>query len=361
MSERIGVLTAGGDAPGLNAVLRAVVKAATERRWQVIGFQRGFEGLLSDGDYRLLDAENTRGILHLGGTILGTVNHGHFGARSADGAERAVDPEVLLRARATCRRLELRALICVGGDGSLAAAAQLSACGVPVIGVPKTIDGDVGGTQASCGFDSAVAFATDAVGRLHPTAAAHERVMVVETMGRHAGWIALHAAVGGGADFVLIPEIPWSFPSVLRKIQAREDRGRRFTIGVVAEGARWPDGGLVARPPAAEAGEIHLGGIGERLATQLEAMCGKECRCVSLGHLLRGGAPTNFDRLLATRFGVHAVELAAEGAFGMMVSYQPPNVAAVPLRDALSRPHAVSPGSDVVHCARALGICFGDD
>lgn len=357
---RIGVLTAGGDAPGLNAVIRALVKSCRRRNWHVIGFAQGFEGLLS-GAHRVLNEENTHGILHLGGTVLGTVSRGHFPARTAEGELRRLDPRLLIKARETCEGLRLHALICIGGDGSLATAQELFQAGVPVIGVPKTIDNDLAGTAVTLGFDSAAAFATDAVGRLHSTADAHGRVILVEVMGRHSGWIALHAALTGGADFALIPEVAWDFPGLLQKIQEREASGRHFTIGVVAEGAHWPRGGLVVQSSAvAETGEVRLGGIGVRLAAELEARCGKECRCVVLGHLLRGGAPTNFDRLLGTRFGVRAVELAAERRFGMMVSYQPPEVGFVPIQEAIRKRNTIPPDSSLIASARALGIALGD-
>ncbi len=358
---RIGVLTGGGDAPGLNAVLRGVVKAASQLGWEVVGFEKGYEGLLSPASYRILTNENTKGILHLGGTILGTVNKGHFAAKVGEGEARRIDPDILSAAHATVQNLGLRGLVCIGGDGSLSIAQQLYEIGVPVVGVPKTIDNDLEATVITFGFDSAVAFATEALDRLHPTACAHERVMVVEVMGRHAGWIAVSAGVAGGADVILIPEIDWNFDSVIKKIRDRETIGRNFAIVVVAEGARWPDGDLVACATGeGEIGEIKLGGIGERLAREIQRLSGRESRHVVLGHLQRGGAPTTFDRLLATRFGVHAVELVVQGRFGRMVSHQPPDTLSVPISEAIHRIRTVPVKGDLVRTARSLGISFGD-
>jgi 6-phosphofructokinase 1 len=358
---RIGVLNGGGDAPGLNAVIRGVVKAAARLDWEVIGFLRGFEGLIEPFAYRELTNENTKGILHLGGTILGTTNRGRFAAKVGTGDERQIDEAILRAACATCTALDLRGLICIGGDGSLSIAQQLHEAGVPVVGVPKTIDNDLEATVITFGFDSAVAFATDAVDRLHTTACSHERVMVVEVMGRYTGWIAMHAGIAGGADVILIPEIPWGFESIVRKVRERDAAGRPFSIIVAAEGAPWPGGGLVAQGTGSgEIGEIKLGGIGERVAAEVQRLSGKESRCVVLGHLQRGGSPTPFDRLLGTRFGVKAVQLIVEGRFGRMVSHQPPDTLDVPIESAIHRLRTVPPDGDVVRAARALGISLGD-
>jgi 6-phosphofructokinase 1 len=358
---RIGVLTGGGDAPGLNAVIRGVVKAAGQLGWQVLGFERGYEGLLPPACYRILDDEHTKGILHLGGTILGTVNRGRFVAKAGEGERRRCEGSVLEAARQTCLDLGLRGVVCIGGDGSLTIAQQLYEVGVPVVCVPKTIDNDLEATVVTFGFHSAVEFATEALDRLHTTAASHERVMVVEVMGRHAGWIAAHCGIAGGADVILIPEIPWNFDGVLRKIRQRDEAGRNFTIIVVAEGARWPDGTLVAHATGdGSVGEVRLGGIGQRLAEEIQKLSGKESRYVVLGHLQRGGPPVTFDRLLATRFGVSAVRLIVEGRFGRMVSYQPPDTLDVPIAAAVDRVRKVPPSGDLVQAARSLGISFGD-
>jgi len=358
---RIGILTGGGDAPGLNAVIRSVVKAAGQSGLEVIGFERGYEGLLPPAAFRVLDDANTRGILHLGGTILGATNHGRFGATPGQGGKRRISPQVLEDARASCAELNIQGLVCIGGDGSLRIAQQLFLAGVPVVGVPKTIDNDLEATAISFGFDSAVAFATEALDRLHPTAAAHHRVMVVEVMGRHTGWIAVHAGIAGGADVILIPEIPWSFDGIVRKIQERERSGRPFALIVAAEGARMPNGALVAKATGAGGfGKVRLGGIGQLVAEEAQRLTRRESRSVVLGHLQRGGPPTTFDRVLATRLGVHAVRLVKQGRFGRMVSAQPPTTTDVPIVNAINRLRTVPPDGDLVGAARALGISFGD-
>lgn len=358
---RIGVLTGGGDAPGLNAVIRGVVKAANQHGWEVLGFERGYEGLLTPCCYRVLDNENTKGILHLGGTILGTVNRGHFVVKRADGQRRYIAPEVLEQTRKNVKELNLRGIVCIGGDGSLTIADQLHKAKIPVVCVPKTIDNDLEATVVTFGFHSAVDFATEALDRLHTTAASHERVMVVEVMGRHAGWIATYAGIAGGADVILIPEIPWNFDGIVRKIRERDQSGRHFTIIVVAEGARWPDGQVIARGTGGgKVGSVKLGGIAAKLADELSSRTEHECRYVILGHLQRGGPPNTFDRLLATRFGVSAVRLVAEGRYGRMVSYQPPDVTDVPLSAAVNRIRKVPADGDLIQAGRALGISFGD-
>ncbi len=360
--NRIGVLTGGGDAPGLNAVIRGVVRAAAQHNWEVLGFERGYEGLLDPPTYRVLTNENTRGILNLGGTILGTVNRGNFTPRHVGAGRRQVDREVLEAARKTCEALGLIGVICIGGDGSMTIAQQLFEHGVPVVGVPKTIDNDLEATALTFGFDSAVAFATEALDRLHTTAASHERVIVLEVMGRHTGWIAIHSGIAGGADIILIPELRWGFDGIVNKIRAREAAGRPFALVVTAEGARWPDGNLIAHDTGAgRTRSFRLGGIGQRLAEELQRRSGREARSVVLGHLQRGGPPTTFDRLLATRFGVNAVRLIAEGKLGQMVSHQPPETVGVPIIEAINRLRTVPADGDLVRTARALGICFGDE
>jgi len=358
---RIGILTGGGDAPGLNAVIRSVVKAAGQSGIEVVGFEQGYEGLLPPAAYRVLNDANTRGIHHLGGTILGATNRGRFGATAGQGGKRRIASKVLEDARASCEALDIRGLVCIGGDGSLRIAQQLFLAGVPVVGVPKTIDNDLEATAISFGFDSAVAFATEALDRLHPTAAAHQRVMVVEVMGRHTGWIAVHAGIAGGADVILIPEIPWSFDGIVRKIRERERSGRPFALIVAAEGARLPDGALVAKATGAGGfGKVRLGGIGQLVAEEAQRLTRRESRSVVLGHLQRGGPPTTFDRVLATRLGVHAVRLIQQGRFGRMVASQPPTTTDVPIVNAINRLRTVPPDGDLVGAARALGISFGD-
>jgi ATP-dependent phosphofructokinase / diphosphate-dependent phosphofructokinase len=356
----IGILTSGGDCPGLNAVIRAATKSAGRLGYDCLGFLRGYEGLVDPVGYMPLDARNTAGILLQGGTILGSTNKGRFTSLVGEGERVRIDPALLEEAAGTVRQLGLAGLVCVGGDGSLGIAQQLHEHGVPVVGVPKTIDNDLGCTAFTFGFDSAVATATDALDRLHTTAASHERVMVLEVMGRHAGWIALHAGIAGGGDVILLPEIPWTFENVCRKVTTRDAEGKRFTLVVVAEGAHLPDGGLV-HDGSSGRGQIRLGGIGEIVAREISARLGREARVVVLGHLQRGGSPTAFDRMLSTEFGAHAVRLVHEGRFGEMVCYRPPDIASVPIAEAIGRLSTVDPRGSAVQAARALGIGFGDD
>ena len=361
----IGILTSGGDCPGLNAVIRAAVKSSERLGYDCIGFLRGYEGLVEPVGYMPLNSRNTAGILTQGGTILGATNKGRFSATVGEDQRVAIDPVLLDQVATTVRQLSICGLICVGGDGSLTIAQQLYDHGIPVIGVPKTIDNDLGATAFTFGFDSAVACATDALDRLHTTAASHERIMVLEVMGRHAGWIALHAGIAGGGDVILIPEIPWTFENICRKVREREAEGKKFTLIVVAEGAHLPEGGTVHQldAQAAEAGysqQVKLGGVGALVTAEVARRLDREVRNVVLGHLQRGGNPTTFDRVLATEFGAHAVRLIHEGRFGEMVCYQPPNIESVPIAAAIRRLSRVDPASSAVQAARALGISFGD-
>jgi 6-phosphofructokinase 1 len=356
----LGVLTSGGDCPGLNAVIRGVYKSAGQLGYDCIGFQRGYEGLVDPVSYVPLNSRNTAGILSQGGTILGSTNKGRFVAIKGVNERQELDVELLAAVRVTCEQLDLAGLICIGGDGSLAIAQQFHEYGIPVIGVPKTIDNDLSATAYSFGFDSAVACATDALDRLHTTAAAHDRVMVLEVMGRHAGWIALHAGIAGSGDVILIPEIPWTFEHVCDKILDRQRNGKNFTLVVVAEGANLPGGTFVTSERRSKMQQARLGGIGNMVAAEIEQRLGRETRCVVLGHLQRGGAPTAFDRVLATQFGAHAVRLAHQGRFGQMICFHPPRVSSVAIADAVSRLSTVDPSSDAVQAARALGVSFGD-
>jgi ATP-dependent phosphofructokinase / diphosphate-dependent phosphofructokinase len=360
MSKRVGVLTSGGDCPGLNAVIRGVVKSAGQLGYDCVGFLKGYEGLVDPVTYIPLNNKNTSGILTQGGTILGSTNKGRFAARVGVADRLDIDVELLAAARATVEQLNLSGLICIGGDGSLAIAQQFHEFGIPVVGVPKTIDNDLSATAFTFGFDSAVACATDALDRLHTTAASHERTMVMEVMGRHAGWIALHAGIAGGADVILIPEIPWTFEHVCHKILDRDSQGKRFTLVVVAEGAELPHGGLVAQERRKESRQARLGGVGNVVTVEIEERLHRETRCVVLGHLQRGGPPTTFDRVLATQFGAHAMRLVHQRRFGEMICYQPPRIDSVPIIDAVNRLSTVDPTSAAVQAARALGISFGD-
>ena len=355
---RIGVLTSGGDCPGLNAVLRGVVLAAEKLGWEVLGFLDGFEGLLPPGNYVVVDRPRTAGIMPRGGTILGTTNRGHFIAKVGAGDRTEVAQKVIADARDVLKKLRVDALIVVGGDGSMATALQLQQAGINCIGVPKTIDNDLEATAMSFGFDSAVATVMDALDRLHTTATSHKRVMVLEVMGRHAGWIALHGGLAGGAHVILIPEIPFDYERIADAVRARAARGSLSTLVVAAEGACPRDGQKVMR--TSEEGEFRLGGIGEIVAREIAARTGKETRYTVLGHLQRGGAPTTLDRILGTRFGVKAVKLINEKKFGSMVSYQNYQVHHVPIADAVNRLKLVPPDGEMVQTARDVEISFGD-
>lgn len=360
MSTRIGIVTGGGDCPGLNAVIRAVAKAAAKRGWETVGFLGGYEGLLEPRRYVPLDYSAISGLLMRGGTILGTANRGKFSAKTGHGESRGLPKELLDETKRGMEALELRALVSVGGDGSLSIAQQLFEQGIPIVGVPKTIDNDLEGTIFTFGFDSAVACATDALDRLHTTAESHNRVMVLELMGRYAGWIALFAGVAGGADVILIPEIPFSYDSVCAKIREREGQGKKFTLIVVAEGAREKDGEFVTSAGQEANREARLGGVGAVVAAQVEKRTGQETRVCVLGHLQRGGSPTPFDRALCSMFGAHAVELIAAGDFGKMVGWQGAQIGAVNISEAVGRLKTVRPDGNLTRTARALGISLGD-
>jgi 6-phosphofructokinase 1 len=354
---KIAISTGGGDAPGLNAVIRAAVLGAVHRGWTCAGIHNGFGGLLGDGEVEPLGPEQVRGITHLGGTILGTTNRGnpfHWREKRPDGSwgERDRSAELVSAFRAH----GFDALLAIGGDGTLGIAVQLMKMGIPVVGVPKTIDNDVGGTVATFGFDTAVSTATDAIDKLHSTAESHGRVMVVEVMGRHAGFIALNSGLAGSADVILIPEIPFDIEKVCDKIRQRDAAGRHFSIVVVAEGAS-PKGGTASLiDPEHE----RLGGIGDKVANSIQEMTGKETRALVLGHLQRGGSPTTFDRLLGLRFGAAAIRLIAQGKFGHMVALQPPQIVAVALEQTLATPRRVPLDSDSILTARDLGTSLGD-
>ena len=356
--KRIGILNSGGDCPGLNAVIRGVVLAANKLAWEVVGFRDGFEGLLPPGDAVVLDKRTTDGIMSLGGTILGTTNKGHFVSKTGMGEKTIVKPEVIADARRVLDSHRIEGLIVVGGDGSLTTGQQLFEADFPIVGVPKTIDNDLEATAMTFGFDSAVACVVDALDRLHTTASSHKRVFVVEVMGRHAGWICLHGGLAGGADVILIPEIPFDFERVAEVVRRRSAEGALSTMIVVGEGARPNNGSKSSRQNGN--GEARLGGIAEVVAREVSARTGKETRACVLGHLQRGGAPTALDRILGTRFGIKAVGLIERGQFGQMVSYQNYQVLDVPIADAVHRLRCVHPDSELVQTARAVEISFGD-
>jgi ATP-dependent phosphofructokinase / diphosphate-dependent phosphofructokinase len=356
--RKLGVLTGGGDAPGLNAVIRAVVKTASNADVTVIGLEDSFDGLIYPEKSRVLTPKDVTGILRLGGTILGTVNRGD------PFAEPIVTPHGTFdygdRVMEMFQQMELDALVCIGGDGTLAISYEFYRKGIPLVGVPKTIDNDIQGTTSCFGFDTAVSFATDAIDRLHTTAEAHRRIIVVEVMGRYAGWIALHAGTAGGADVILIPEIPYDFDKVVDCLRKRDARGAKFSIVVVAEGARPKDGKLSIVEEAHGGHAERLGGAAKFCGDELTRLTGKETRHVVLGHLQRGGAPTAFDRTLATRFGGKAVELVLRGQFGKMVANHPPELVPIPLGEVVGRTKLVPLDYDLLQTARMMGVSFGD-
>jgi phosphofructokinase-like protein len=354
--RRIGVLTSGGDAPGLNAVIRAVVRSAeVDHGWSVLGIEDGFEGLLGKPRTRPLDAAAVSGLLPRGGTILGSTNKGHFAAMRVDG-ELVRDPAPYKELVANARRLGIDALVVIGGEGSQGIASELARYGVRAVGVPKTIDNDLWGCDRTFGFDTALTVATEALDRLHTTAASHGRVMVLEVMGRDAGWIALHSGLGGGADVILIPEIPFSVEAVASKILTREFQGSSFSIVVCAEGAVQRGGGQVYQEATGT-----LGGIGAHVATQVAKLTNKDARVVVLGHLQRGGVPTPFDRILATRFGAAAVRVLAEGRYGEVVVSREARITTVAMAETAGKVRTVPADHEMVETSRALGIAFGDE
>ena len=360
-TRRVAVLTGGGDCPGLNAVIRAVARTAFNVGWEVWGIEDGFEGLLTR-QVRRLRAPDVRGILQLGGTILGTTNRRNPFSYPVKRGSRWLEVDRSAEVVRHFKRLGFDALIAIGGDGTLTIAEGLFRKGIPVIGVPKTIDNDIQATISTFGFDTAVTTATEALDKLHTTAESHKRVMVVEVMGRYAGWIALHSGVAGGADVILIPEIAFEIEKVCDVIRARERSKREFSIVVAAEGAAPRGGHLMTKGPRQVGREVRLGGIADWLAGEIEKRTGKDTRSLVLGHLQRGGGPTTFDRLLGTRFGAAAMRFAVEGVFGTMVALEPPVVRAVPLAEAVGqgRMKKVPLDSDILRSARDIGIGFGD-
>lgn len=354
MYKQIGILTGGGDAPGLNAVIRAVVRTAVgEFGMKVSGIEDSFEGILGDTHTMKLTPKTVSGILPRGGTILGTRNRGSF-ARMVDG--KPFFPEMpISEALANLDILGIEALIVLGGEGTLAIAEQFHKRGFPIIGVPKTIDNDLAATELTFGFMTAIDVATEALDRLHTTAASHDRVMILEVMGRNTGWIALHAGLAGSADIILIPEVPFSFETVAEKVMLREKAGSRFTNIVVAEGARE----IGKAEMYSDTQELRLGGIGDYVSREVGRLTGKESRSVVLGHLQRGGSPNAFDRMLGTNFGACAVRALMSGELGKMVALQAGTIVTVPLSDACANIKTVPIDGQLVRTARDIGISFG--
>jgi phosphofructokinase-like protein len=359
--RKIGVLTGGGDCPGLNAVIRGVTKPAQDHGMTVFGILDGFEGFV-EGKTNELRNEDVSGILSRGGTILGSSNKGdpfHWPVEK-DGKIEIVDKsQSVLR---NYKALDLDVVIAIGGDGTMHICNKLSGMGINVIGVPKTIDNDLDATDLTFGHDSAVFVVSEALDRLHTTASSHHRVIVVEVMGRYAGWIALHGGLAGGADLILIPEFPFSWERVYDKIHKRELKGKRFSLVCVAEGAKPIGGQLVTRGTDAKRTDpIQLGGIGKVVADTIEKNTGKETRVTVLGHLQRGGSPTPYDRILSTKFGSFAIKLAAEKKFGKMVALKGNEIVAVDIADAISKQKLVKPNNQAVLAAKAVGISFGEE
>lgn len=362
MSKTIGILTGGGDCPGLNAVIRGVVKSAIiGHGWQVIGIEDGFDGLLDLNKCRTLTLESVRGILPRGGTILGTTNRGNPFSYPIEQDGKVVHIDYSDKVVANVRTLGIDALISVGGEGSLKIALELSNKGIPVVGVPKTIDNDLQETDFTFGYNTALETATDALDKLHTTAESHHRVMILEVMGRYAGWIALESGIAGGADVILIPEIPFNIENICASIKARSARGSHFSIVVVAEGAFPQGGGRVVAKEADERYTIErLGGIGQYVAKQIEHCLEMDVRVTVLGHLQRGGSPTTFDRALGSRFGTKAVQMVADGEFGRMACLKGRKIISVPIEDATRDLKLVDPSGEIVKAAKDLGIMMGN-
>jgi phosphofructokinase-like protein len=358
---RIAISTGGGDAPGLNAVIRAAALSAINRGWEVLGIKRGYAGLMGEDEVITLTKDSVRGIAHMGGTILRSTNRGnpfHYPRKQPDGTYLEEDRSGELMENA--ERLGIDAIISIGGDGSLDIARRLCNKGMRIVCVPKTIDNDVSGTVTTFGFDTAVNTALEAIDKLHTTAESHDRVMIMEVMGRDAGFIALHAGVAGTADVILIPEIPYDIGKVCEKIRARDAAGRLFSIVVVAEGA-FPRGGHSHTLGESMPGQARrIGGVADAIAREIQMITGKETRSLVLGHLQRGGMPTGYDRLLATRFGGAAVRAIAAEKWGQMVALQSPHIVTVPIEEVLRETKKVDPTHDVVQTARGTGISFGD-
>lgn len=359
-NERIGILTAGGDCPGLNAVIRAVAKGALHYGWEVVGFEDGFAGVV-ENRFRMLTNPDVSGILTHGGTILGTSNTANPFRYPVRRGKKIEFRDYSARAVENLRRLNLKALVSVGGDGTLSISRRFVQKGIPIVGVPKTIDNDLAGTDLTFGFQTAVHIATEAIDRLHTTAASHHRVMILEVMGRYAGWIALYAGSAGGADVILIPEIPFRFESVCRKVEERAKFGKRFSIIVAGEGAR-PEGGqfVVSRTVRASTDPIRLGGIGAVVGRHIENRIGIETRVSVLGHIQRGGSPIPEDRNLGTLFGTQAVELIRRRKFGYMTALCGGKIIPIRISSAVGRLKLVPRHHPLVVAARSVGTSFGD-
>ncbi len=362
VKKKIAVLTGGGDCPGLNGVIRAVTKKAIlDLGLEVIGIEDGYEGLIKHR-YRHLDYQAVSGILTLGGTILGTSNKANP-YKYIDPKDKSATPkDVSKKVIKTIKELGVCCLVCIGGDGTLKIAHHLFEDGIPIVGVPKTIDNDIRGTEVTFGFDTAVEIATEGIDRLHTTAQSHHRVMVLEVMGRTAGWIALYAGIAGGGDIILIPEIPYDIDVIASRVKERSKKGKRFSIIVVAEGAKPKGGAVVVKKIVKDASEpVRLGGVSFVLVDQIEKMTGLEARAVVMGHLQRGGSPSAYDRVLATQFGTQVVDMIQNKKFGYMVGLKGGQVIDVPLQEVAIGPRLISNNHLLIRSARSVGTCFGDE
>lgn len=361
MKKKIGILTGGGDCPGLNAVIRGVVKGAIiNRGWQVFGIEDGFDGLLDQKKVRVLTLEDVRGILPRGGTILGTTNRGNPFSYPVEKNGRVELVDISDRVVTNIKKLGIEALVVIGGDGSLKIALELQEKGIPIVGVPKTIDNDLMETDVTFGYNTALETATDALDKLHSTAESHHRVMIMEVMGRYAGWIALESGIAGGADVILIPEIPFDMKRICAGVVARRSRGSRFSIIVAAEGAFSAGGTRVVKKKAEETHSLErLGGIGEFVAREITSCLDMDVRVMVLGHLQRGGSPSTFDRCLGSRFGIKAIELIEQGEYGKMVCLKGREIKSVPIARAVKKLKLVDPDGEMVRTAEELGINLG--
>ncbi len=359
--KRIGILTGGGDCPGLNAVISAIVKVATLNNIEVIGFKKGFEGLLMDNGSVTLGLAEVRGIAHLGGTILGTTNRGHFTSKIGAGNRLRIDEDVLVKAKETIARLGIDCLVVIGGDGSLSTALQFQEEGTPIVGVPKTIDNDLRATEKTFGFSTGVDIISESLGRIHTTAVSHDRVFLVETMGRNAGWLSLYGGLAGGADMILLPEIRFNYQSIINFLRERKSKGRTYAVIAVAEGAM-VDGSSQVYAKARQDQENSLGGITRHMAEVLETIVGEEfeIKTAVLGHLQRGGSPNADDRILGERFGVGAIHALLNKRFGEMVALQSDKIVTVPIEEAVKDLRMVNPEGEIVTMAKSLGISFGE-
>jgi len=357
---RIAINTGGGDAPGLNAAIRASTLAALKRGWEVFGIENGYGSIYTDRPFIKLDARSVRGITLQGGTILGTANRGNpfdMPCKEEDGSWGTKDVSDHLVQQ--FKEYNIDALVAIGGDGSMRIAHKLIQKGINIVGIPKTIDNDIFGCDITLGFDTAISIATEAIDRITTTAESHQRLMVVEVMGRYAGWIALYSGIASSSDVILLPEIPFSYDSIVEKIEERESKNRNYTMIVVAEGAKEKGGELVTKGKTVGQ-QVKLGGIASRVAEELSERTGKESRSVVLGHLQRGGSPTTYDRLISLRFGAAAIRCVQARDFNKLVVLKDNQLTSVPISDIADKNKAVSPDSDTVQTARDIGICLGD-